>query len=52
MANTRIAPERILFEKNDIKVNDKVREISIETENEDVIHTDITDNETEKYGYL
>ena len=29
-----------------------MREISIETENEDVIHRDITENETEKYGYL
>ena len=35
-----------LVEKNDTKVNDEVREISIDTENKDVIHRDITDNET------
>ena len=36
-----------LVEKNYTKVNDEVREISIETYNEDLIHIDITDNETE-----
>ena len=37
---------KYLVEKNDTKVNDEVREISIETENEDVIHINITDTET------
>ena len=36
-----------LVAKNDTKVNFEVREISIDTENEDVIHRDITENETE-----
>ena len=30
------------IEKGDTKVHDEVRQISIETENEDVIHRDIT----------
>ena len=33
-----------LVYKNDTKVNDEVRRISIETENEDVIQRDTTDN--------
>ena len=37
-----------LVEKNDTKVNVEGREISIDTENEDVIHRYITDNEAEK----
>ena len=36
-----------MVEKNDTKVTDEVREITIETENEDVIHIYITDIETE-----
>ena len=39
---------KYLAEENDTKVNDEVRKISIDTENEDVIHRDITDKETEK----
>ena len=39
---------KYLVEKNDTKVTDEVIEISIETENEDVIHRYITDNEAEK----
>ena len=41
-----------LVDKNDTKVNDKVREISLETENEDIIHKGITDNETYLFWYL
>ena len=33
---------------NDTKENNKLREISIQTENKDVIHRYITENETEK----
>ena len=39
---------KYLVEKNYTKVTNEVREISIETENEDVIHRNITDIETEK----
>ena len=39
---------KYLVEKNDTKVTDKVREISIETQNEYVIIIYITDNEPEK----
>ena len=35
------------LEENDTELYDEVREISIETENEDAIHIDITENETE-----
>ena len=41
-----------LIEEVDTEVHDKVREISIYTENEDVIYRYVTKNETEKYGYL
>ena len=41
-----------LVEKNGTKNINEVREIQIETENEDVIHRDIYKNETEKYEYL
>ena len=34
-----------LIEENYAEVHDEVREISIEVENEDVIHIDITENE-------
>ena len=37
-----------LDDKNYTEVNDEVREISIETDNEYIINKDITDNETEK----
>ena len=37
-----------LVNRNDTKENNKLREISIQTENKDVIHRYITDNETEK----
>ena len=39
---------KYLVEKNDTKVNDEVRKISIKIMNEDVIHRYINDNETEK----
>ena len=35
------------IEENDTDTHYEVREISIETENEDAIHIDITENETE-----
>ena len=35
-------------DKNDTKVNDEVREISIRSKSEDVINRDITDTGTEK----
>ena len=35
-----------MLEENDTELNDKVREIPTGTENEDVIHIDITENET------
>ena len=41
-----------LVEKIGTKNINEVREIQIETENEDVIHRDIYKNETEKYEYL
>ena len=37
-----------LVDKNDTKVNDEVREISIRSKSEDVINRDITDTGTEK----
>ena len=37
-----------LVNRNDTKEKNKLREISIQTENKDVIHRYITDNETEK----
>ena len=40
--------KKYLVEKNDTKVTDEVREISIDSENEDIIHRDIIDNYTEK----
>ena len=40
------------IEEDVTEVNDEVREISIEIENGDVIHTDITENEAEKSGCL
>ena len=42
--NMRTALENIWL-RNDIKVTDEVRQISIETENKYVIHRDITENE-------
>ena len=38
---------KYLVEKNDTKITDKVRGISIETENDNVIHIHIADNEKE-----
>ena len=35
---------KVLVEKNDAKENNDAIEISIETENKDVLHGDITDN--------
>ena len=40
--------KKYLVEKNDTKVTDEVREISIDSENEDIIHRDSIDNYTEK----